>query len=298
MTPDSPIPTITLDFLRSIPLRSWNSDASKADYGKLLIVGGSRRLAGAVLLSARAALRTGCGTVRVAVPESVAVPLMAACPELMIIPLPETPEGTIALSALQVLEAQWKPCDVAVIGPGLDEHEETSQMAREFVQNCPLPCVVDASAIEAASTCRLTEETARVFTPHDGEAKGLIENYEIENREQMAQEWASEKGATLALKGRETIIASPDGRAARNVSGTRGMGTAGSGDVLTGVIGALLAQGHDAFTAATYGVHLHALAGERASQVLGDDGMMASDFGERIPFVLREMRRELRRYRP
>jgi NAD(P)H-hydrate epimerase len=289
----SPIQAITPTLLRAHPLRQFTDDASKADYGKLLIVGGSARLLGAALLCARAALRAGCGTVRLAAPQSVASVLGAACPELMMIPLPETKRGTVAKGAAQVLVEQWPPCDAAVIGPGLDEDDETLEISRSFVKWCPLPTVVDASAIAAASTCDFAG--LRVVTPHPGEMKSLVDDFEPETGEQTARDWAASRNAVLVLKGRATIIASPGGEAWRNTAGTRGLGTAGSGDVLAGIIGALLAQGNAPELAAMYGVHLHALAGEDAARERGDDGMMASDFLERLPFVRREMEREARR---
>lgn len=279
--------------LRTMPLQQFSDSASKADYGKLLVVGGSARLPGAILLSARAALRLGCGTVRVATPKSIATQLGIACPELMVIPLPQTARGTIADEAWQVLEAQFEACDAAVIGPGMDEDKETQVLAARFVESCPLPTVVDASAIEAASTCLFHGQ--RVVTPHAGEMKMLIDDFEPERGEEIARHWARDRGAVLVLKGRATIIAAPDGRAWKNTAGTRGLGTAGSGDVLAGAIGSLLAQKNSPELAAIYGVHLHALAGEDAASVRGDDGMMASDFLERLGFVRRELERELRR---
>ncbi len=288
-----PIQTITPDLLRSRRLKQFGDEASKADYGKLLVIGGSARLPGAILLAARAALRLGCGTVRVAAPESIATALGIAVPELMVIPLPETPRGTIALEAWQVLEAQFEACDAAVIGPGMDEDDETAELATRFVERCPLPCVVDASALQGASTCEFA--APRILTPHPGEMKLLVPDFKPKRGEETARAWAREHQAVLVLKGRATIIASPDGAAWKNTAGTRGLGTAGSGDVLAGCIGSLLAQGNEPELAALYGVHLHALAGEDAASERGDDGLMASDFLERLPFVRRELERELRR---
>lgn len=295
-TTHQPIQIITPALLRQIPLRQFEADASKADYGKLLVIGGSARLPGAILLCARAALRMGCGTVRVAAPKSIATALGVACPELMVLPLPETSGGTIAQGAAQVLAEQFQACDAVVIGPGMDEDDETSRLARAFVEKCPLPCVVDASAISAASSERTASFAGpRVVTPHPGEMKMLLDDFDPANGEHIARTWARERNATLVLKGRATIIASPSGEAWKNTAGTRGLGTAGSGDVLAGAIGSLLAQGNSSELAAVYGVHLHALAGEDAARERGDDGLMASDFLERLPFVRRELEREVRR---
>jgi len=292
-TKAGPIQTITRDLLRSQRLQQFGDEASKADYGKLLVVGGSVRLPGAILLAARAALRLGSGTVRVAAPESIATALGIACPELMVLPLPQTSSGTISAEAWPTLAEQFESCDAAVIGPGLDQDDETGGLAARFVEQCPLPCVVDASAIATASTCSFA--APRVLTPHPGEMKMLLDIFEPEQGEEIARAWAHEHRAVLVLKGRATIIASPSGEAWKNLAGTRGLGTAGSGDVLAGCIGSLLAQNNVPKIAAIYGVHLHALAGEDAARMQGDDGLTASDFLERLPFVRHELERELRR---
>ncbi|MBV9469126.1 MAG: NAD(P)H-hydrate dehydratase [Abitibacteriaceae bacterium] len=294
--------TITPELLKTMPLPDWAADASKDDYGKLLIIAGSARLPGAAILAARAALRVGCGTVRVAAPKGVASYIGVVVPELMVLPMPETEDGTMARSALELLERQYKPCDAAVIGPGLDNHDEVNELIQQIVPKIPLPAVIDAQALTTLAAPSLdtpvdygTNQAARIFTPHPGEMSTLIgrEVDEIEtDRENTALEFARTRNATLVLKGRETLIAAPDGGLYRNTAGTRGMGTAGSGDVLAGVIGGLLAQGIEATTAAVWGVHLHALAGEAAAQDKGDDGMMASDFLELLPYVLRELRSE------
>src|SRR5918994_454201 len=123
---------VTTELLKTLPLVEHGDDASKADRGKLLIVAGSRRLPGTAILAARAALRVGCGTVRVAAPESVATAIGIAVPELMVLPLPETPSGTPSLAALRMLEEQYRSCDAAVAGPGMGSHEETDRLARRL----------------------------------------------------------------------------------------------------------------------------------------------------------------------
>jgi hydroxyethylthiazole kinase-like uncharacterized protein yjeF len=291
---------ITPELLKSLPLRDFSDDADKADYGKLLIIAGSARLPGAAILAARAALRSGCGTVRVAAPQSVATSIGVAVPELMVIPLPETGDGTVAAGALEVLEKQFEPCDAAVIGPGLDSNEETEELCRKFLAACPLPTVVDATALLAfagQSTLKAAahgaEKAPRVWTPHLAEMQRLLGDIEESQRATIALDWAKNQKSTLVFKGRETLIAAEDGTLYKNTAGTRGLGTAGSGDVLAGLIGGFLAQGMDAARCAVYGVHIHALAGEAAAKDLGDDGMMARDFLERVPSVLRYIRNQI-----
>ena len=269
---------IDVAYLKTIPLPDYADDANKSDYGKLLLIAGSRRLPGAAILAARAALRAGCGTVRAALPESIALAVGAAVPELMVLPLPETSAGTLAKSALQFLQEQYELCDAVVIGPGLDDNEETAQLCREIVGACPLPMVVDAAALDAFDK-KFDYPAPRILTPHSGEMNG------ISPKDAGGQ-------VTLVSKGRETII-SGEAVLLRNEAGTRGLGTAGSGDVLSGIIGGFLAQGIEPTIAAAWGVHLHALAGEAAEKDLGDDGIMASDLIARAPGVLRYLRRQV-----
>jgi hydroxyethylthiazole kinase-like uncharacterized protein yjeF len=316
---------VDADLLKTMPLPGFGEDADKADRGKLLVIAGSRRLPGAAILVARAALRTGCGTVRVAAPEGVAGPIGVALPELMVLPLPETPAGTVALGALETLAAQYEPCSAAVIGPGLDAHEETDELIRGVVRHAPLPLLVDAQALLAVAQRReesgqpsggtgATPRAARIFTPHAAEMRALVglevpeEGKREAAREALALRWACERAAVLVLKGRQTLIASPGnasdadgctnpefdrqqtGALYRNTAGTRGLGTAGSGDTLAGMIGGLLAQGLEPAHAAIWGVYLHARAGEAAAKDLGEDGLLASDWVERLPKVLRTLR--------
>lgn len=278
--------------LKDLPLPEHGREASKAERGKLLLVAGSLGLPGAAVLSARAALRVGCGTVRVAAPRSVAVAIGAAVPELMVLPLPETDAGTAAEAALSILDGQHEACDAVAIGPGLGSDEETDRLAARFVAACPLPTLVDASALLAWGRAgRPRVDGPRILTPHAREMSGLtgLETEEIDSdREGVATRFADEWDSVLVLKGARTLIAG--GGLYVNTAGTPGLGTAGSGDVLAGVIGGLLARGAGPSAAAVWGVHLHALAGEIAAGCRGDDGMMASDVVESLPDALRSLR--------
>lgn len=288
--------TVTPAALRQIPLPAWPRDASKADYGKLLLISGSRRLPGAALMAARAALRCGVGTVRLAAPQSIATALGVALPELMVIPLEETARGTVSPDALGTVQAQFGPCDAVVLGPGLDADDETDAFIRALAPEIPLPTLLDASAILALAGHESgATRYPRVWTPHGGELETLAEIKldEIEDATAFALQWAQENSATLVWKGRETLIASQNHEIWCNTAGTRGMGTAGSGDVLAGAIGALLAQGLVPAHAAVWGVYAHARAGELAAAELGDDGMMASDLCERLAGALKGLRAQM-----
>lgn len=291
---NEPAQSITHDLLRTMPLPQYGDEANKATRGKLLIVAGSQRLPGAAILAARAALRAGCGTVRVAVPESIALAIGIAVPELMVLPLPET-NGHIARTALPLLEEQFQSCDAALIGPGLDENGESDALVQDFLGRCPLPTLVDAQALCAlgTKTDKADEQKApRIFTPHDAEMESLTGASVGEDRAAAAREVAAARGATVALKSRETFIAAPDGSLYSNTAGSRALGTAGSGDVLSGIIASLLAQKMEATPATVWGVYLHAMCGEALEQDLGEDGILASDFVSRLPQVLRYVRKQ------
>ena len=285
--------TIDLELLKTMPLPDWSDETNKAERGKLLLIGGSARIPGALILAARAALRSGCGSVRVAAPARVALHIGLAVPELMVIPLPETGEGTIAKAALELVAAQCKLCDAVVVGPGLDANGETDEFAREVVRSAPLPLLIDAQAISALDDKWKAGEKVRILTPHAqefAELSGQKLGDEVEDREKVAADYAKKAGAVLALKGHHTIVAAPGGETYQNQSGTRALGTAGSGDVLAGIIGSLLAQGLDATRATIWGVHMHAEAGEALTKDGGEDGWMARDFIDRLPAVQKYLR--------
>jgi NAD(P)H-hydrate epimerase len=283
---------INFELLRTMPLPQYDDDAHKATRGKLLVIAGSQRLPGPAILAARAALRAGCGTVRVAAPQSLAMAIGIAVPELMMIPLPEK-DGHISQYALPFLQDQIEPCDAVVIGPGLDENPESDDLVSDFLANCPLPAVVDAQALCALGEKPKDKATApRIFTPHDGEMEKLTGKPFGDDRAKAAKAFAKARGVTLVLKARETFIAAPDGPLYINKAGSRALGTAGSGDTLAGIIGSLLAQGMEATAAAVWGVHLHALVGEALEEDMGADGILAGDFVARLPFVLRYARKQ------
>jgi hydroxyethylthiazole kinase-like uncharacterized protein yjeF len=308
---------ISTDLLRRCSLPEYSAGSHKGDRGKLLVIAGSRHLPGAPILIARAALRSGCGSVRVAAPESIAIQIGVALPELMVIPLAETTQGTLAAAAQTTLDALYAPCDAAVIGPGLGQHEQTKVLIRQVIESAPLPLVIDAEALHALGVIAgpeeplpaATEQTPvterdetlsripapRVYTPHPTEMcwlTGTTPEALACTRESTSRDFARQTGATLVLKGSRTLITSPSGEQFVNTAGTRALATAGSGDTLAGILGSLLAQGMDAAPAAIWAVHLHALAGESAARELGEDGLLASDFVERLPGILRDLRRQ------
>ena len=288
---------IDVDLLKTMPLPVLGEESSKAERGKLLVVSGSKRLPGTPILVSRAALRSGCGTVRAAMPESIALHVGVMLPELLVVALPETKTGTLGQDAVENVANECRGCDALVVGPGVGSGTETEGALREIVEAAPLPGVVDAEALNALGEgfSFAGIKSPRVLTPHEKEFESLanisLDGADEDKRAKIASDYARAQKVTLVLKGRVTFVASPDGAVYRNEAGSRALGTAGSGDVLAGVIGALLAQGAEATTAAVWGVHLHALAGEAVAKDIGDDGVLASDLISQLPFVQRFLRR-------
>jgi len=234
-------------------------DSHKGDYGHVLVIGGSVGKSGAAAMAGMAALRTGAGLVTVACPKSVQPTIAAYAPELMTEPLDETAEGSISLLALRKREDLLDGKTVVVIGPGLTSHPETQEFVRDFVGICSVPLVIDADGlnafaghIEELQPEEIVEQWQaqaltgiRVLTPHPGEMARLlgIGTGDVQfSRIRMALRAATQSLCTVVLKGHRTVIASPHGYVWINTTGNPGMAKGGSGDVLSGVVGGLLAQ--------------------------------------------------------
>lgn len=265
--------------------------AHKGTHGRVLIVAGSRGKTGAAILAGRAALRSGSGLVTVATPASCQAIVASGCPELMTEGLAESASGAILPAAIdRVLELAAK-MDVLAIGPGLGVGDGSRELARAVLAKTALSVVVDADALTAlagepeASFGRLSP---RVLTPHPGEASRLLgQSPEVINRDRMASAatLASRSGAVVVLKGHRTVTAAKD-RFHINLSGNPGLATAGTGDVLTGVIAGLIAQGLDGEAAAILGVYLHGFAADRIVARRGAALLLASEVEAEIPAAI------------
>jgi len=262
-------------------------DSHKGDYGRVLIVSGSRGKTGAAYLAAMAALRSGAGLVTVAAPASC-VPIIASLgAELMTEPLDETPEGTIAFDALdRVLDFG---ADVIAVGPGLGRVPSTAAFVQGLIERSGVPLVIDADALHAFSgeAERLVgrDGVDLIITPHPGEMArlvGLSIDDVQQHRLEVAREFAGSHRVHVVLKGHRTLVAAPDGKAFINLTGNAGMATAGSGDVLTGMIAAWFGQLLDAEAACKLGVYLHGLAGDLAEADEGEAALIAGDLVDRL----------------
>jgi len=234
-------------------LRPRIPNSNKGSYGHVLVIGGSRGKAGAAAMAGLAALRAGAGLVTVAVPASALSTVAASAPELMTEPLEETPLGTISLKAIEqgTLERILLGKTVIALGPGISQHPETADFIRVLLSNCRLPLVLDADGLNAfrgiASKLDGRLLPQLVLTPHPGEMARLlgctVEEVQSD-RLAAARRFAQEHGSILVLKGHKTLTAIPDGRVWVNFTGGPAMAKGGSGDVLTGIIAAMLAQSH------------------------------------------------------
>jgi NAD(P)H-hydrate epimerase len=274
-------------------------DANKGSYGHVVVIGGSRGKAGAAAMAGFAALRAGAGLSTVATPASVLETVASFHPELMTEPLPETELGSIASSALgESLDSLLKHKTLA-IGPGISRHAETSEFVRSLLQRLDeqATVVVDADALNAFEEHRSMLKGGKltlVITPHPGEMSRLtgMTIAEIQaNRLEVARRFASEHELIVVLKGHRTLTAAPDGTVWVNPTGNPGMATGGTGDILTGIVAGLLAQfPKQALGATALAVYLHGLAGDIASEALGENSLVATDLLKFLPEAFARMR--------
>ncbi|MEN6357935.1 MAG: NAD(P)H-hydrate dehydratase [Armatimonadota bacterium] len=270
--------------------------AHKGNMGHLAIVAGSIGMTGAATLAAEGALRIGTGLVTVAVPESLNDIMEVKLTEAMTIPVPEGKSRAFGMASLdKVLEIIEKR-DAVVIGPGFGRDEDTIAFTLELIKHIDKPAIIDADALFAISTDLSVLKNCKaplVLTPHPGEMATLL-GTSIDkvqsNRLEAARSFAQEQGVTLVLKGARTVIAEPGGMAFINLSGTPGMATGGTGDVLSGMIGGLLAREPDGLTwmQACSAVYYHGRAGELAAEKLGAEAMLASDLADNISAAIIE----------
>ena len=275
--------------------------AHKGDFGHVLVVAGSLGKSGAAVLAATGALRSGAGLVTVATPEPCLPIVAASRPELMTEPLPATGSGGLAEAGIDRLLALAAERDSVVIGPGLGQDASTRALVRAFVRACPVPILIDADGLNALAAAEgrasalavLRRDLPTILTPHPGEMARLVgrSTREVQaERPATAAALAQQTGAIVVLKGERTLVAEPNGRSAVTAAGNPGLARGGTGDVLAGVVGALLAR-HGALLAATAGVLVHGCAGDIAARQRGEDGMTAGDVVEALPEAIESIRR-------
>lgn len=266
--------------------------AHKGDFGRALLIGGSRGMSGAIALAGKAALRSGAGLVTLAVPDAI-LPIVASFePSYMTAALPCDKAGRISDAARTALEPLIKSATVIACGPGLGRSDDVRQLVAWLYASCAKPVVFDADALNALASLEgglpkrkaAPSESPRILTPHPGEFARLI-GRRIDDRgeqQQAAEQFAAQHNVIVVLKGPGTIVT--DGRrTAINATGNPGMATGGTGDVLTGVTVAMLCQGLAPFDAARVAAHVHGRAGDLAAASLGQISLIASDLIEYLP---------------
>jgi ADP-dependent NAD(P)H-hydrate dehydratase / NAD(P)H-hydrate epimerase len=266
--------------LDEVPRRGRES--TKFAAGAVLVCGGSLGLTGAPSLACESAQRAGAGYVTALIPASLNLVFEQRLLEAMSVPLPDE-NGALGSGGLDEILARCERAGALVLGPGIGRAQATQELVRAVAGRAPIPLVLDADGLFAYSG-RLPElagrDAATVLTPHAGELGRLLERESSEidaHRLSAVREAASAAQTIVVLKGDDTIVCAPDGRAAVSRGGASALATAGTGDVLSGVIGAYLSKRMDAFAAACAGVFVHARAGQLAAAEIGDEGVIASD---------------------
>lgn len=264
-------------------------DSNKGTLGSLLCICGSYGMAGAAIMAGKAALRCGIGLLKIAVPKSIYPVCATDILESVYYPLEETSNGVISSKNTDFLLEMCEKSSAVVIGCGLSVCDDTKNLVQSVITNCEKPLVIDADALNCI--CNKPEilknlKAPAIITPHPGEMARLLHSTPKtvnSNRENTAIDFAKKFGVVTVLKGAGTIISSPDGEVYINHTGNSGMATGGSGDVLSGIIGSLLAQGASPINAAAAGVFLHGTIGDLAAEKLGKISMLPTDMIDMIP---------------
>lgn len=283
---------------KHIPVRKQESN--KGTYGRVFVVSGSPGMTGAGCLCAGAALRTGAGLVYLGVPSSLAPIFDAAVLEAVAIPLEED-RGYLSRKASDRILEKMRDATVAAVGPGLSVNGDIRHIVKRIVEEGERPVILDADALNAlADNVSVLKKLKApcIITPHPGEMARLTGKSvrEVqENRLETARSFSAQWGAITVLKGSRTVIAAPTGEVFVNTTGNPGMATGGTGDVLTGMIAGLAAQGVKPLEAAVCGVYLHGLAGDAAAEIKGEHGLIAGDLLDEIACVMKEMTAEGKR---
>jgi NAD(P)H-hydrate epimerase len=277
----------------------------KGNYGHVLIIAGSNGKTGAAIMAAKACLRSGAGLVTLGIPKSLAYVFQSRVTEEMILALPDKGDGTLSQRASRViLNFLNERATTLAIGPGIGISSDTKKLMDILIKTSTTPMLIDADGINSLKGERVIfskSKTPIILTPHPGEMarllgkqKGVsVKTQDIErNRINIPVSFAKETGTYLVLKGVPTIIAGPDGMAYINSTGNPGMASAGTGDVLTGMISAFLGQGLSPIHASILGVYMHGFAGDSAAAEKGEHPLIATDIIEKIPFAFHSLSHE------
>lgn len=288
---------ITPALLRGWQLPSLDEDGGKEARGRVLVVGGSEQIPGAVLLAGIGALRAGAGKLQIATAANAAMAVAVTIPEARVIGLKQLASGELSPSSGSAIAEEIRHCSALLLGPGMMDPRAAIGIFEQRLENACDACIVlDAGALEALGPGKPRREHAGgiIITPHAGEMaqlRGLRREHIVREPLRVARAAAAELGVVVALKGAHTYVAAPDGTAFHNTAGNIGLGTSGSGDTLSGIIAGLCARGASPLQAAVWGVYLHAKAGDTLAARMGPLGFLARELLGEIPRLLAKLTR-------
>lgn len=276
--------------LGTMPLPAHDGEVDKDARGRVLVIGGSVEVPGAALLASVAALRAGAGKLQIATVRSAALALGLAVPEALVSGHDETPDGGIDPAAADDLGKRLDRCDAVLIGPGMTGSDATASLVAALASHaCDAVLVLDAAALDCPHALLAARDGHAVLTPHAGEMARLLDTDRdavLADPEGHARDAARRTGSIVALKGSQTLIATPEGDLYRYGGGGVGLATSGSGDTLAGIVTGLAARGCDPLTAAIWGVYLHGEAGARLTRTVGRVGFLARELLDEVPRVM------------
>ena len=269
-------------------------DGHKGTFGHVVVIGGSRDMAGAVAMTALAAKKAGAGLCTVIAPYPCREAVYAWCPEAMMKGMGNSDTEVLESGFIAAIEPLLKRASAVVLGPGMGQHPDTREFMHALLPKISLPLILDADGLNILSSDPALWDllpVSTLITPHPGEMRRLVGEKEVNHRRlECAEEMAQERKTTVVLKGAGTIVACSNGNTYINTSGNPGMGTGGAGDVLGGIIGGLLAQGYQNEIAAALGVFLHGWAGDIASEQHSPEGLTATQIAMAMEGVWKELR--------
>lgn len=277
------------------------ADSHKGDYGRILIVAGSKGRTGAARMAAKACLRAGAGLVTIGVPETLAGIFQSGTMEEMVLPLTDRGDGSLSFKAVdEILSFISESADVLAIGPGIGVSDDTTKLMRELIANSTAPMVIDADGINSIKGDPSIFRKAKspvILTPHPKEMNrlinGTLDSSKMEtDKVSLSLSYAKKTGTYLVLKGAPTVIAEPGGKVFINTTGNPGMATAGTGDVLTGIVAAFLGQAMNPLDASVLGAYMHGLAGDIAASKMGMHSMIATDIIEHLSGAFGALKKE------
>ena len=282
---------ISKEFLGVIAKR--RPDSHKGDYGHVLVLSGSEGLTGAATLCSLGALRSGCGLVTLGIPQSLNPIMEVKLTEVMTQPLPETKKISLSLKAVTKIKNMLKDVDAVALGPGLTTNQGTKSLVNKLIKIINKPLVLDADGLNCIAGNISVLKSVKypiVITPHPGEMARLV-RMEVgtiqRNREKVAKDFADRYKLTVVLKGYQTVVAGTKVNSYINKTGNPGMATAGAGDILTGMIASLIAQGISSYEAAKLAVYVHGMAGDLASKKKGEISLIAGDILDNLAAVFK-----------